>query len=309
MKQLMNEARFSKAELKIQAIARRRASSQLMRVPWTKFCRAYAAYPRRHALALWVQAIVATQDNVPAWLLTDLQKRCPRFVEHGAPSREPKLVALQLLQWVHNQEFGYAKRQGWLDALIFYGVRHPRSECAWAYWEHCDLEWNRNQPNAFPTFDQWWQQAQQMILCDKISYCDVGKAVEKYLDWEALVVWLRPLLASNVNLPPHVTSELERRFPGILGCQISGTLQSHQEKSKIWRRLIGWSKDHCLSEAKKAGWLDSLLRRVRSHPRHVRIVAYGRFWAKDWSRNCPQPYLSFREWRQAADRYIDPARK
>jgi hypothetical protein len=303
--QLMNDAKFSKAEVRVRAIASRRANDQLLRVPWTKFRGAYEEYPRWHALALWVQGIVATQESVPSWLVTDLRKHCPAFIEHEASSDEPRLMALHLLEWVHNQEFGYAKRQGWLDALTFYGVRHPCSERAWAYWEHCENEWNRKQSNEFPLFDEWWHEAQGMKLGDQINYLDVAKGVEAYVDWKALLLWLRPLFASDVKLPQHVISELDRKCPGILACQNSGPRQGTQEKSRIWRGLLRWGKGHCLSEAKQAGWLDSLLQGVRFHPRHARLVAYGKHWARERSRNRTRPYPSFREWRQAADRYIE----
>lgn len=126
MAHAMSDGKFSKSELKVRAIARRRANAQLMRVPWSRFQKAYEEYPRWQALALWVQAIISARDSVPAWLTDDLRKHCPGFVEHEEASHAPKVMGLHLLEWAHNHEFGFAKRQGWLDALTFYGVRHPR---------------------------------------------------------------------------------------------------------------------------------------------------------------------------------------
>jgi hypothetical protein len=300
----INKPTFSKAELKVQAIAKRRANDQLLRIPWTKFSRAYEEYPRWHALALWVQGIVATQDSVPPWLVAELGKHCPAFVEQEASSREPKLIALHLLEWIHNREFGHAKRQGWLDALTFYGMRHPRSERAWAYWEHCEKQWNREQPNVFPGFDEWWHKALQVNFGGEISHLQVAKAVERYVDWKALLLWLRPLLASDAKLPQHVKSELERRCPGILGRQNSSRREDREDNAKIWRHLIRWGKGHSLSGPKQAA-----LQGVRFHPRYVRFMAYGKHWTKERSRNRAQPYPSFREWQQAADRFIDAGSK
>lgn len=302
----MKAPQFSHAELKVRAIASRRANAQLLRVPWRRFHRAYEEYPRWQSLSLWSRAVIATEGRVPSTLLATLQESCPGFIADKASSWEPELLAYHLLEWVYNQRFRYAKRQGWLDALTFYGVRHLRSESAWAYWKHCESEWNRKQPSALPDFDQWWDAALQMRICDKINYLEVAKAVEAYLDWEALVLWLRPLFASSLKLPTHVVSELNRRCPGILGPQSSGQRHGGQEKSTIWRSFTEWGKHHCLSEAKEEGWLDTLLQRVRSHPRHVRVVAYGKHWAKE---NRPQRYPSFRQWRQAADRYIEAGPK
>jgi len=299
-----NHPRFSRTELKVRGIARQRANDQLLRAPWGRFRRAYEEYPRWHALALWTQGIVAMEDTVPPWLVVELQKQCPAFIEYEARCREPKLIALHLLEWIQNREFGSAKRQGWLDALTFYGARHLRSECAWAYWEHCEVERNRKQSERHPPFDEWWHKALREELFNGTSHSEVAKAVEAYIDWHALLLWLRPLFGSAVLLPRQVVSELKRRCPGVLGSQNPGTLQGSQRKSKIWQRFMAWGRDHCLLEPKQAGWLESFLQRVRFHPRHVRLLAYGKHWAKEWPRNRTRLYPSFRQWELAADRYV-----
>lgn len=304
-----NQPRFSRTELKVRGIARQRANAQLLCVPWNKFRRAYEEYPRWHALALWTQGIVAREDTVPPWLVGELQKQCPAFIEYESPSHETKLIALHLLEWIHNQEFGYAKRQGWLDALTFYGMRHPRSECAWAHWEQFEKDCNRKQSERHPSFDEWWHKALREQLFNGASHLEVAKAVEAYIDWHALLLWLRPLFGSAVMLPRQVATELERRCPGVLGSQNSGTFQGSHGKSRIWQRLTAWGRDHCLSEPKQAGWLESFLQRARFHPRHARLMVYGNHWAKEWSRKHTPHYPSFRQWELAADRYVTPSLK
>lgn len=300
----MSDGKFSKSELKVRAIARRRANAQLMRVPWSRFRKAYEKYPRWQALALWIQAVSAAQDSVPSWLIDDLRKRCPGFVEHEATSHEPKLMGLHLLEWAHNREFAFAKRQRWLDALTFYGVRHPRSECAWAYWESCEAQWSKDRPGTFPGFDEWWKKAQDRVVCHKISYCALGEAVERYLDWEARLLWLGPLFSSNAKLPMCVMSELRRKFPGILAKQNSDMPRGDRENSKIWRRLLKWGNGCFSREGRDADWLELLLQQVQSHPLHVRLVHYRKYWARERSGSRARSYPSFREWRRAADRYV-----
>ena len=295
----MSDDRFSKSELKVRAIARRRANLQLLRVPWSRFQKAYEEYPRWQALALWIEAIIAARDSVPSWLKDDLRKHCPSFVEHEANSNEPKAMGLHLLEWAHNHKFGYAKQQGWLDALTFYGVRHPSSECAWKYWEQCERDWIENKSETFPSFDVWWRNAKKMKLCDKLSYRDLGRAIEKYLDWEALSLWLRPLLASDVKLPKHVISELKRKCPGILAAQGGGTPRPNVENSEIWRNLLKWGRNHCRLQAGKQGHLD-LRQRAQSHPLHARLLFYAKHWARQQSRTSAQSYPSFRAWQQNA---------
>ena len=300
----MNKTRFSNTELKGQAIARRRANEQLLRVPWRRFRGAYEEYPRWQAYALWSRAVIATEGCAPSWFLTDLQERCPGFIEDVASPREPELMAFHLLEWVHNQKFGYAKRQGWLDALAFYGVRHPRSQVAWAYWEQCEDECNTTQPAPFPTFDKWWHAALQWEPYDKTNHSVAVRAVESYLDWEAQVLWLRPLLGTDLIVDKRVIFEIERRCPGISKFEGSRVGESLQAKSSIWGRLMNWGKDHCLSQAKEEGWLDSLLEQVRSHAWHVRMRAYATHLAKELSRNRAVPFPSFRQWEQAAGEYV-----
>ena len=300
----MKSPRFSPVELKVQALASRRANAQLLGVPWRRFRRAYEEYPRWQAFALWSRAVIATEGHTPSGLLTALRERCPGFIEDLASSREPDLLAFHLLEWVHNQRFGYAKRQGWLDALTFYGLRHPRSRVVWAYWEHCESEWNTKRPTSFPTFDKWWRSALQWEPCNKTSCLAAATAVERYLDWEALMLWLRPLLGTEITLRRHVISELERRCPGISKFAGSGVGESLQAKSSIWRRFMKWGKEHCVSQAKEEGWLDSLREQVRSHPWHVRMRTYAAHWTKEWSRSRALPYPSFQQWEQAAERYV-----
>lgn len=307
--QRRNQSKFSRIELRVRAAAKRRANDQVLRVPWAKFRRAYEEYPRWHALALWTEGVVAMLDSVPSWLVMELQKQCPAFIEHEAHSREPKLIALHLLEWIHNQEFGYAKRQGWLDALTFYGVRHPRSECAWACWEQFEEDWNRKQSQQYPLFDEWWHKALRWELCNGTSNSAAAKAVETYIGWNALLSWLRPLFLSSVLLPRQVAFELECRCPGVLGGQVSSSLQGSKQKSRIWQRLRAWGWDHYLAEPKEAGWLESFLHRVRFHPRRVRLLVYGKHWTKEWSPSRTPLYPSFHQWELAADRYVTVRRR
>jgi len=303
MAHAMSDERFSKNELKVRAIAKRRANAQLLRVPWSRFRKAYEQYPRWQALALWVQAVIAARDNVPAWLTEDLRKLCPGFVEHEGTSHEPKVMGLHLLEWAHTHEFGVAKRQGWLGALTFYGVRHPCSECAWTYWEYCENHWSKDQPEVLPTFDKWWRQAQTMMPCNESDYRELKQSIEQYLDWEALILWLRPLLASDVNLPRRFILELERRCPGILTAEGCRTQSPDVENSKIRRGLVKWGRNQSRWQAGEQDQLD-LRQQAEAHPLHARFLFYAKHWASQQTRSSARSYPSFREWRLAAHRYV-----
>jgi hypothetical protein len=292
-------------ERSVQAIARRQATRQLMRVPWGRFRKAHRAYPRWLAFALWTQAIVAAEGHTPSWLAAIVRKRCPGFMAKEALTTEPGVLALRLHEWIHKQVFRHAKEEGWLDALIFYGVRELRSQAAWVYWEHCEKEWNRRRPRAYPTFQKWWQTAQRYRLGEKASVARVAETVERYVEWQTFAYWLRPLLETNRELPARVAAEMERRCPGFLEFNNSHALGKQEEKGRAWRRLLAWIDDHFFSEARKQGWFETVVDQARNDPHHARIVEFYKRWNKSWSQNSAIAYPSFGQWRRAADTYVE----
>lgn len=301
----MKTAKFTKLERRVGNIGGRRARRQLMQVPWDRFHKAYEEYIRWQALALWARAVVECEGCTPFWLKVILRKRCPDFAEETARSRKPELLGVQLLPWIHNRAFGFAKQEGWLDALVFYGFRDTRSQGYWTYWEHCESEWRKRRPASYPAFVQWMSSALSWKLQGDVSYAVVTKAVEKFIDFEALVYWLRPLFrGAKVLLPPHVTLELKQESPSLLEFVNRETLAADTDKSRSWQRLFNWGKDHVLSQAKKEGWLKFALRQASIHPCHVRMRIYSVYWSRSRADNPVSRHLSFGEWRRAAESYV-----
>ncbi len=306
----MKIAKFTKLERRVGNIASRRARRQLMQVPWDRFHKAYEEYIRWQAFVLWVRAVVECEGCTPSWLKAILRKRCPAFAEEADRSNKPELLGLQLLPWVHNRAFGFARQEGWLDALVFYGFRDTRSQGYWAYWEYCQSEWRRRRPVSVPTFVRWRRSALNWKLHDDVSCAVVAKAVEKFIDFEALVYWLRPLYrGAKVQLPPHVVLELRQESPSLLRFVSRETSDAHEDKSRRWQRLFNWGKVHVLSHAKKAGLLDCVLRQAGIHPRHVRLVDYGAFWCKSRRGNTELPYPNLRKWQGDMEGYVRASRK
>lgn len=306
----MKTAKFTKLERRVGHIVSQRASRQLMQVPWDRFHKAYEEYIRWQAFALWARAVVELEGRVPSWLEAILRKRCPGFAQEMDRSKKTELLGLHLLPWVHNQAFGYAKREGWLDALVFYGFRDARSQGYWEYWEHCETEWRKRQPASCPTFVEWKRSALNWKLHGDVSCAVVAKAVEKSIDFEALVYWLRPLFqAPTIQLPAHVTLQLSQESPGLLEFVSREISAACENRSRSWQRLFNWSKGHVLSQAKKEGWIDCVLRRVRIHPAHVRMVDYARLWCRSRAENPASPHPSFGEWQRDAESYTRTSRK
>ena len=306
----MKTAKFSRLEKRVGHIASRRARRQLMLVPWDRFHKAYEKYISLQAFALWVRAIAELEGSAPSWLKAILRKRCPGFVEEVDRSNKPGLLGSELLSWIHNQAFGFAKHEGWLDALVFYGFRDTRSQGYWAYWEHFESEWKKRQPASIPTFVEWRRSALNGKLRGDVSCVVVTTAVEKYIDFEAFVYWLRPLFqARTTQLPAHVTFELGQESPSLLEFVSSEVSAAYEDKSRRWHRLFKWGRDHALSRANKEGWLDLILRQASIHPRHVRMVDYARLWCRSRVENHASPHPSFGEWRRDAESYIKTSRE
>ncbi len=281
-----------------------------MRVPWDHFHKAYEEYIRWQAFVLWARAVVELEGCAPFWLEAILRKRCPGFAVETARSGKPELLGLQLLPWVHNQVFGFAKQEGWLDALVFYGFRDTRSQGYWAYWEHCESEWKKRQPASVPAFAEWRRSALNSKLQGDVSFAIVRKAVEKYIDFEAIAYWLRPLLgAPTIQLPANVILELGQEPPGLLEFVSREVSAANEGKSGSWQRLFSWGKDHVLTHAKSEGWLDRVLPQTEIHPRHVRLAKFSALCCKSWLENSELPYPSLRQWQRDAEGYVRASRR
>ena len=300
----MKTPRFSSFELKVQGTARRKARSNLLRIPWSRFGKDYEEYPRWQALALWSEAIIRITGCAPRPVLTTVNEQCPGFI--GAKREWQNAPAFHLLEWVHGNRFGDAKQEGWLDALIFFGARHSTSRAAWAYFEKCEEQWNRRRPASLPSFERWWRFAQRAPLHNGPSCSVVSQAVESFIEWTAFTSWLQPLFSGSVGLPPHALSEIESRCPELAELSKEPTtMRRATTRSGLWRRITGICKDRVLARAKRGGWTGILLEQVGSHPLHVRTHAYAAHWKQDWrSRHPVSPYPSLTEWKQAAAEYI-----
>jgi hypothetical protein len=69
-----------------------------------------------------------------------------------------------------------------------------------------------------------------------VSFAVVAKAVQKFITFEAVAYWLRPLFqAVKVQLPAHVALELDQEFPSLLAFVNRETSSARENKSS-WRR-------------------------------------------------------------------------
>jgi hypothetical protein len=299
----MKAPRFSSLELRVEAGARREANEQLLRVPWERFRRAYQQYPRWQALALWGESACATSHEPPSCLSRTLKRFCPQFAEARSRSLPSEPFARQLLQWVHTRKFLRARREGWLDALIFYGVRHTLSRGAWEYAGYWETKWNRECPAPFPAFGQWWRSILRWPLSDRADCATIHAAVERYVAWEAVTLWLRSALSERCRLLPDALLEIERHCAG-LGNVRDWPTRDDETGLALWRRIADAGNHRLLSQARLEGWVDELLKQSALHPWHVRTRAYATHSQTHRGRSRASSDPSFQQWSRAAARYV-----
>jgi hypothetical protein len=125
--------------------------------------KAVADYQDWEALAYWVRAVVAAY-GMPRGVAELLREKCPGFLEQlsaeGAPLEDATTVWRRLIAWIDDHIFGYAKTEGWFEAITLYARSSLQGERTVAYWAACDLAWSRRRPTDHPPFDQWRRAAE-----------------------------------------------------------------------------------------------------------------------------------------------------
>jgi hypothetical protein len=308
---------------KIERSARDRADDQARRIPWKLLLETRQRFVKMLELYFWARSVIETENDTPGWLAKILDRQCPGFLEDqkGRERDRPDTSsppAVRLLFWIQENMFSRAKDEDWLDAVQFYAIRDRRTKQAEAYWSECVKKWRKIKPRKYPSLRRWLRDAAR---CDpylrltpgarKARVFDrlveprrLGKAVARYMDWEAFASWTRLALEAAPPLPHQVRSELARRCRGFLEFNAKARQADRADMPRDWHRLMLWITDHFFQDAKTEGWMDVILLSVRSHPRAIRTMEYWDYCDATWASSLPDPYPSFRSWRKRADSYV-----
>lgn len=279
--------------VQLQRLARERADEQARRIPWRRLVDIRNQYVGWQEFYLWARSILEVEDQIPDWLVDILKERCPAFLERDktltSKAMKEKPLALRLEDWIDEHIFGFAKNEGWFNAITYYAVRDPRYQRAEVCWSGCVEKWRRAKPIRYPSFEEWKGMASQ---CDDTAHLvpnerrtratfkladpeRLAAAASQYMDWEVLACWARPALERPSQLPAEVRSELRSRCPGFLGLIGSARGPECRASSQAWHQLMCWIADHFFQHAKAEGWFDAILIQVQNHPRAIRTVEYA----------------------------------
>jgi len=308
---------------RLQQLARERAESQARRIPWQQLQESRNQYIDWQEFYLWARSILDIENRIPDWLGGILNDRCPGFLQCEealtAKAAIARPLALRLEDWIDENIFGFAKEEGWFNAINYYAVRDPRYQRAEVCWSECVESWKRVKPIGYPSIEEWKAMA---VQCDETAHLSAGErkarssarlvhperladAVARYMDYEALAYWARPVLERCPDPPAQVVCELEHRCPGFLDGTIKRQQHASRGASQPWQGLMRWIADDFLLDAKNEGWFDAILLQARSHPRAIRTMEYADHCDEVWSSQMPEPYPSFEDWRRDADAYVD----
>ncbi len=307
----------------LQRLARERADDQARRIPWQRLLETRNQYIDWQEFYLWVRSILEVEKRVPGWLTEVLNKRCPGFLEtdkgQSPKATKDRPLPLRLDDWIDDRIFGFAKQEGWFNAITFYAIREPRYQRAEVCWTESVKQWEKTKPIRYPSFEEWKHAAAQ---CDDTAHVlpavrrarvssklvdpdRLAEAVSWYIDWEAFAYWVRPALELGSELPAEVADELEDRCPGFLELHNKARKRNPDGRSQAWQQLMLWIGDRFFSEAKNEGWFDAILIQAGSHPRAIRTREYADHCDELWSASLPVPYPTFEDWRRDADSYVE----
>lgn len=300
----------------VQLLAQERADAQARRIPWQRLLDTRNEYIDWQEFYLWVRSVVEVENRIPDSMLVILDKRCLGFLE-----RERKLLQkvaknrplpLRLEDWIDDHVFGFARREGWFNAITYYAIRDPRYQRAEVCWSQCVKTWRKAKPVRYPSFEEWREMAahcddtahllpdlQKAIASAKLAAPErLADSISRYIDWEAFAYWVRPGLELGSPLPQKIAHELRQRCPGFL---------EGLPDTRDWQQLMSWIGDHNFEDAKNQGWFEAILLFAHRHPRAIRTMEYAEYCADAWGSRLPDPYPSFEQWRKGADSYVELA--
>ena len=303
---------------------RLRADQQGRRVRWDHLLQVRNDYVSWTEFSFWARSIIEAEGKIPDWLNKIFREKCPGFLEYEETYRKKhprhnSLLWKRLSEWVDGRIFAFAQQEGWFSAITFYAARDPRFHRAEAYWRECHAQWKLRRPSLYPRLEEWRLAAGQCddtpLLCHEIRTImeslkgvpaeRLSAALDRYIDWEAFAYWSRSAIDAEGELPPEVQHELQARCPGFLEWEWQMRRKDPPGQPQSFTRLLKWGEDQFFAEAKSDGWFDAVLWHASNHPRNVRTAEYWVHWDSQWEPNRKASYPSFREWRKAADAYVE----
>ncbi|HWB84460.1 MAG TPA: hypothetical protein VG675_09995 [Bryobacteraceae bacterium] len=300
--------------LNVRRDSKQKALQGALAVPWQYLAEGASAFVEWHMIILWVRVITETAAQVPQIVRSELQSRCPGFLEEQSREQKEGLPVWKSLEdWVTAHRFATARAEGWFDAIMYYAYRDLRTEQAWTTWERTNADWRHAAPARWPTLDQWTseiigtrtlsnpgtEKARAVQALGTVEHPRLNRAVTDLLESRALALWVDALTEPGQPLDEAVSTELRNRCPGLLPPSGSGPMWARS----LFSRLLRFGESSWRGAARSEGWYAALRYEVVHNPRYQRLIHYNQRCHDEWSRTRPKCYPSFSEWLESADAY------
>jgi hypothetical protein len=135
-------------------------------------------------------------------------------------------------------------------------------------------------------------QQQRAIVDDRT----LRRAIDQYIEWEALVLWVRAIVTAERTIPETVAAEVKARCPGLVENLPNPESCPTPPDRLLWPDIMAWMEDVIFVGSKQAGWFDAVTYYARRDER------LRRFWDRwyeckvAWSASRPSRYPTFPEW-------------
>ena len=283
-------------------------------VPWQQLAESVSAFVEWHMIILWVRVITETEAELPQIVRSELQSRCPGFLEDQSREQKEGLPVWKSLEdWVTAHRFATARAEGWFDAMMYYAYRDLRTEQAWTTWERTKADWRHAAPATWPTLEQWTseilgtrslsnpgtEKARAVQARAAVKTPRFSEAVTDLLESRALALWVDAVSVPGQPLREEISRELRDRCPDLLPASGSAPVWARS----LFARLLRSRESAWRGVARSEGWYAALRYEVAYHPRYQRLIHYNQRCHDEWSQTRPNSYPRFSEWLGAADRY------
>jgi hypothetical protein len=304
-------------------VTKKRAEEQAKRVPWRMLVAFRNQYIESECFLFWLRSIEESIGGLPESGWKAIEREYPVFLDDDLSRRERTQARVwrRLDNWIFTNVFAEVRREGWMDAVVYYAVRDRRYLRSEAYWLKCTGEWKQKRPSSYPSFERWRQAAfrcselgiirprlrEVLRPADHISADHFDKVVECCVDWDEFAAWARSGLEQPSAIPEPVRQELLRRCPGFLQYDARRRKTDSPDHIGSWPRLVDWISSHYFSRARRQGWLGAVRHYTQLHPHWIRVMCYSARWRRDWEEGRIKSYPTLTEWRQAVDSDADGA--
>jgi hypothetical protein len=139
----------------------RRLIKLMRRVAPQKLRRTVNRYVDWEVFAFWTRTALEGNLPLPVTVERELKRRCLGFLEAETIARgantaeEPYCRFNRLVEWIEHHKFAKARKEGWVDVLLYQARLHVRHARVTAYWHDWEALWEKHPAALYPVFKKW----------------------------------------------------------------------------------------------------------------------------------------------------------